>query len=175
MSDASLPAFDPRAPRAFLDLLQRFDHAMLVTQRDGALRSRPMAIADRTERGRVWFITSSASGKLDELGGEAQVNVAMQQGACFLSITGSARVTRDAQRIDEVWQPQHGVWFEHGRDDPRVTLIEVVPAYAEYWDRSGIEELKFAFAMVRSLVTGAPLADDASLHGKLPFPRLAAE
>lgn len=160
---------DPRAPGEFFDVLHHFDQAMLVTQRDGELRSRPMAIADRTPHGHVWFITSLASGKLDELATHPAVNVAMQQSSRFLSISGTARVSRDPHRIGEVWQPAYRVWFE-GTDDPRIALIEVVPTYAEYWDRSGVEGLKFAFAMLKSFVTGEPLDDDCAPHGKLPFP-----
>jgi general stress protein 26 len=168
-SDAEAASLDPRAPSAFLEVLHHFDQAMLVTLRGGELRSRPMAIVDRTPHGHVWFITSLASGKLDELSTQPHVNVAMQQESRFLSISGTARLTRERHRIDEVWQTQHAVWFEEGRDDPRIVLIEVVPIYAEYWDRSGLEGLKFAFEMVRSLVTGEQPKDDAALHGKLPF------
>lgn len=162
-------SFDPQAPQQFFDVLQHFDDAMLVTRREGELRSRPMAIVERTPEGRLGFIMSSASGKFDELDAEPHVNVALQQQARFMSISGRARVTRDAARIDAVWRPEHGVWFERGRDDPHIVLIEVVPVYAEYWDRSGTEGLKFAFAMARSLVTGEPLGEDAARHGKLPF------
>lgn len=38
--------------------IDTFDHAMLVTQRNEELRSRPMAIGDCTAAGRIRFITS---------------------------------------------------------------------------------------------------------------------
>lgn len=169
MAKPQAPAPDARAIDEFLSVLRHFDQAMLVTLRDGALRSRPMAVAEHTDRGHLWFITRSDSGKLDELHAHAQVNVAMQQGARFLSISGRARLTRDARKIDEVWTAAHAVWFDKGRDDPQLVLIEVIPHDAEYWDRSGIEGVKFAFAMARSLATGERLDDDAAPHGKLHF------
>jgi general stress protein 26 len=162
---------DTRLREEFLGVLQHFEHAMLVTQRGGQLRSRPMEIVDRTAQGHVWFLTSIDSAKLAELTEHAHVNVAMQQDSRFLSISGTTRVTGDAAKIDEVWKAEHAVWFEQGRDDPELVLIEVVPLYAEYWDRSGVDAAKFAFQMARSLFTGEPLDDDAGVHGKLPFAR----
>ncbi len=169
MADPSDPD-DTRLRDEFLAVLRHFDHAMLVTQRGGQLRSRPMEIVDRTAQGHVWFITSIDSGKLAELTEHPHVNVAMQQDTRFLSISGTTRVTRDAAKIDEVWKAEHAVWFEKGRDDPELVLVEVVPLYVEYWDRSGVQAVKFAFHVARSLFTGETLDDDAGVHGKLPFP-----
>jgi general stress protein 26 len=157
--------------KEFTDILRSFDTAMLVTQRDRELRSRPMVIADTTNDGRVWFITSIDSAKLDELTENPNVNVAMQAGARYLSISGAVRATRDPQKVDELWNVSHSVWFSHGRNDPTLVLLEVVPTYVEYWDRSGVEAIKFMFASARSTLTGETLDDDEGVHGKVDFPK----
>ncbi len=156
--------------KEFARVLRTFDTAMLVTQRDNELRSRPMAIAGRTESGGVWFITSIDSGKLGEITDNPVVNVAMQASGRFMSISGTTRATRDSTKIDELWDASHGIWFEMGREDPDLILVEVVPTYAEYWDRSGIEGVKFMFAAVSSAVTGATVRDEQLTHGKVEFP-----
>lgn len=153
----------------FLSVLKTFDTAMLVTRRDNTLRSRPMAIADRTESGRVWFVTSIDSGKVDEMTENPGVNVVMQANGRFLSISGTIRATRDSARIDELWNESQAIWFSEGRDDPELVLLEVVPTFAEYWNRSGVEGVKFMFAAVRSAVTGTALGDDQGKHGKVEF------
>lgn len=156
--------------REFLALLRNFDAAMLVTERDKQLRSRPMAIADSTEDGRLWFVTSVDSAKLDEITENPHVNVAMQANRKFLSISGTTRATRDPEKIDELWNDSIGIWFEKGREDPELILIEVVPTYAEYWDRSGFEAARFMFEAAKSAVTGEALdEDDAGAHGKVRF------
>lgn len=156
--------------KEFLEILKHFDAAMLVTERDSELRSRPMAIADRTEDGRLWFVTSIDSGKLDEITENPHVNVALQADRKFLSISGTTRATREREKIDEIWNDSMGAWFERGRDDPELILIEVVPTYAEFWDRSGLEAARFMFAAAKSAVTGEPLQDqDAGIHGKVNF------
>lgn len=154
----------------FIGILRSFDHAMLVTQRGSELRSRPMAIADRTRDGHAWFITSVDSAKLQEITDFPDVNVAMQAGSTFLSISGTVRATRDPDRIDELWNDIQELWFPQGRNDPTLILLEVVPTFAEYWDRSGIEAVKFMFDAARSMITGRTLGDDEGKHAKLRFP-----
>jgi general stress protein 26 len=90
---------DEEQMREFVDVLKSFDHAMLVTQRETKLRSRPMAVADRTDDGRVWFIASVDSEKLAEMTEHPEVNVAMQADSRFLSISGTVRATRDPAKI----------------------------------------------------------------------------
>lgn len=157
----------------FIEILESFDHAMLVTQRDSELRSRPMAIADRTGDGRLWFITSVDSAKLQEITDYPDVNVAMQAGSTFLSISGTVRATRDPDKINELWNDIQELWFPEGRNDPTLILLEVVPTFAEYWDRSGVEAVKFMFDAAKSMATGRTLSDDEGKHGKLRFPDTA--
>ena len=158
------------ARKEFLELLKHFDAAMLVTERDDELRSRPMAIAESTDDGRLWFVTSVDSAKLDEITENPHVNVAMQANRKFLSISGTTRATRDPDKIDELWNDSLGLWFEKGRDDPELILLEVVPRYAEYWDRSGFEAARFMFEAAKSAVTGETLDEgEAGAHGKIKF------
>lgn len=156
--------------KEFLDLLRHFDAAMLVTERGRQLRSRPMAVAESTDDGRLWFVTNVDSAKLEEITENPHVNVTMQAGGKFLSVSGTTRATRDAAKLDELWNDAMGIWFEKGRKDPELILLEVVPTYAEYWDRSGMEGVRFMFEAAKSAVTGETLdEDDAGAHGKVSF------
>ena len=154
----------------FLDLLATFDRAMLVTKMgDGELRGRPMAIVDRSGDARLWFITSVESGAMVDTTEHSEVAVCLQDGNRFLSITGVARATQDQTRISELWTEKQRVWFEHGRDDPALVLLEVVPSHAKFWDRSGVKGLKFLLAEMRARLTGETLSGDEAHHGKIEF------
>lgn len=120
----------------FVKMIKQFNHAMLVTERDGQLRSRPMAIGDVTDDGRVRFITRDTSPKLDELTDNAHVNVAIQGETQFLSLSGEARLSKDRKLVDAAWSANQAPWFSEGKTDPHVIALEVTPAYAEFWDRS---------------------------------------
>ncbi|MEQ9562975.1 MAG: pyridoxamine 5'-phosphate oxidase family protein [Woeseiaceae bacterium] len=155
----------------FIETLESFSAGMLVTQRGNELRSRPMAIADCTDTGRVWFITSVDSGKLEELTEHPRVNVSMQSDSRFLSISGTARTTRDAAKIDELWRNDYSIWFDKGKQDPSLILLEIVPTFAEYWDRSGFAGMRFMFAAAKGAIAGETLdEDDIDGHGKIDFP-----
>jgi len=143
----------------FLKLMNSFSHAMLVTERGGQLRSRPMAIGDVTSDGRIRFITRDNSPKLDELTENAHVNVAMQDDARFLSLSGEARLSKDRKLVDEAWTASQAPWFSDGKDDPHVIALEVIPAYAEFWDRSDA-------GMVTRLLN---LAGSPGEHGDIDF------
>lgn len=134
----------------FVDLLDRFDNAMLVTRRGPELRSRPMAVGGHTDDGRIRFITRDDSAKLRELDEHDQVNVAMQGGDRYLSISGIARISKDKELIDDAWQSSQSAWFSEGRDDPHVVVLEVVPTYAEYWDRTGDSVTELVLDAARS-------------------------
>jgi len=111
--------------------LDNFDHAMLVTERDGELRSRPMVIGDYTDDGRIRFITRDDSEKVAEIDEYPKVNVALHGDSTFLSVSGNARLTKDRELIDKSWQQTQRPWFSEGRNDPHVMVLEVIPSFVK--------------------------------------------
>ena len=62
-----------------IELIRDFDNAMLVTRTEkGELDARPMAIAEATEQGTLWFVTERNSGKIADLMLDQDVAVTMQ-------------------------------------------------------------------------------------------------
>jgi general stress protein 26 len=100
---------------------------------EGALVSRPMSAVERDFDGDLWFFTEDPSDKTDELRANPEVNVAMESGKGWVSIAGTAHITRDPKIIDELWTASAEAWFEQGRDDPKVALIRVDAHTAEFW------------------------------------------
>ena len=145
----------------FMKVLTQFDHAMLVTESDAGLRARPMAIGDVTPDGRVRFITSDDSIKLDELTDRPHVNVTCQGDRRFLSISGDARLSKERELIDQAWKSNQSTWFAEGKDDPRVVALEIIPSFAEFWDRSEPTSL---FSRVFGVNT-----EEAAEHGDIDF------
>ncbi|WP_435093511.1 pyridoxamine 5'-phosphate oxidase family protein [Clavibacter michiganensis] len=108
--------------------------ALLTTvNAHGQLVSRPLASQERDFDGHLWFFTQDPSDKTAEIRANDQVNVSLQSGDGFLSIAGTAEITRDRARIDELWSAGAEAWFEGGKDDPTVALIRVHADAAEYW------------------------------------------
>lgn len=154
----------------FLDILQRFDVAMVVTRHDdGTLTGRPLAIADRTSDGHLWFMTHVDSSTIEDITENPEVAACLQADGCYLSISGLARTTRDKGRIDALWSPTQAVWYEEGKNDPSLILLEIVPTYAEYWDRSGARGIGFRIRELRAMLSGETFEKTAGRHGDVDF------
>jgi general stress protein 26 len=127
--------------------------ASVTTQTsDGSLVSRPLALQDREFDGHLYFFTQHPSPKTDDIAVHPNVNVAVDDGKGNLSLSGTATVTRDSALIDELWNPFAEAWFEKGREDPSVALLDVAVTTAEYWS-SDKPAVARAFEIVKGLVT----------------------
>jgi general stress protein 26 len=136
-------------------ILDKADIAILTTTNaQGQLVSRPLAIHGKDFDGDLWFFTEDPSPKADEIRANPQVNVSVSTGKGYLSIAGTASLTRDQAKIDELWGPTVSAWFENGRDDPAVALIKVDADTAEYWSMDAPRVVS-AVKMVKGLVTGS--------------------
>ncbi|MBG6217937.1 general stress protein 26 [Arthrobacter sp. CAN_A6] len=136
-------------------ILDNADIAILTTvSREGRLVSRPLALHGKDFDGDLWFFTEDPSPKADEIRANPQVNVSVSSGKGYLSIAGTATLTKDQAKIDELWGPSVSAWFENGRDDPTVALIRVDADTAEYWSMEAPRVVS-AVKMVKGLVTGS--------------------
>lgn len=132
-------------------LISKARFAFVTTHADGRLLSRPLAILEREFDGDLYFFTADPSPKTEQVVADSQVNVSLQSGDNYLSIAGTASVTRDATLIDELWNPYAEAWFEQGRDDPAVALLKVHADSAEYWtvdSPNPIALIKYVKAMI---------------------------
>jgi general stress protein 26 len=120
---------------------------------DGHLVSRPMAIKEREFDGDLWFFTEDPSHKTAEVRANPQVNVALQSGKGWVSLSGDAQVVQDAAKIDELWDTGAEAWFTEGRNDPKVALLRVVAHTAEYWASDEPKPLVL-FKYAKAAVTG---------------------
>lgn len=153
-------------------LIDEFSSAMLVThQRTGALHARPMALAAKEADGILWFITSKSSPKVEELVEDARALVSFQDARKFAALGGFVELTDDPEKIRELWQESYRAWFGT-QENPEVLLLRFTPYYAEYWDNSGMNGLRYIFRATRALLNGKPLPEDGSaedprLHARL--------
>lgn len=119
------------------ELLGSMQYALLTTHApDGALVSRPLQLLQADGDNVLWFFTSAASAKVDEIARDARVNVAFAEPSSrrFLSISGRAALLTDRAKVDELWSAAQTIFYPHGRDDPALTLLRVIPDSAHYWD-----------------------------------------
>lgn len=139
----------------FRELVREFNDAMLVSVSvEGQLRGRPMQIVafNRETPDDLWFVTALASEKIEEIRTQPRVVVTLADGKRFLSISGEARAIVDTAKLEAMWQESWKVWFPEGPRGGGIALIQVLPHYAEYWDRSFLNGLRFAFESAKAWV-----------------------
>lgn len=98
--------------------------------------TRPMSVQQVDDEGNFWFLSAADSHKNEELKTDKSVQLLFQESkyADFMTIYGKAKVTKSKEKIKELWNPIMKAWFTEGEDDPRITVIKVVPQNGYYWD-----------------------------------------
>lgn len=117
------------------DMIDDVGTAMLVTENDGDIRSRPMNGKLYRDSGEIWFLTQSMSGKVHEIDQDRSTNLTYccPEKETYISISGNSTIKRDQNKIDDLWGPWASAWFGCEKDDPRVAAICFRPDIAEYW------------------------------------------
>ncbi|ROQ37187.1 general stress protein 26 [Frondihabitans sp. PhB188] len=132
------------------DVLDKARIGLLTTVDEaGHLVCRPLALVDQDFAGSVWFFVQKDSHKVHDIESNPQVNVGVDTSKGWLSISGTASLTTDAAKIDELWNTGAEAWFDQGRDDPQVALLEVEAHTVESWtstEPKAITLLKYAKA-----------------------------
>ncbi len=152
------------------DLIKDIQYAMLTTtEPDGSLRSRPMATHQDPKSefdGVLWFFTKGDAPKVDEVEQDRHVNLsyASPEKSKYVSLSGTARLVRDRNKAEQLWDPKYKAWFPKGLDDPELALLRVEVAKAEYWDTPS-SPIVHAIGLVKALATGR--AFDPGDHEKV--------
>lgn len=102
----------------------------------GSRATRPMSVQKVDDEGNLWFLSADDSHKNEELQMDPSVTLYFQGSphSDFLHVIGKATVSRDKEKIDDLWEFIDKTWFTEGKDDPRITVIKVEPVDAYYWD-----------------------------------------
>ena len=99
-------------------------------------KARPMSVQKVDDEANLWFLSSLDSNKNQEIEIESEVQLFFQGSAHsdFLHLHCTASVSTDKAKIKELWQPILKTWFTEGENDPRISVIKVVPKDGYYWD-----------------------------------------
>ncbi|MEI2274217.1 pyridoxamine 5'-phosphate oxidase family protein [Sphingobacterium sp. ML3W] len=115
----------------------------------------PMSRQEVDNEGNIWYICSAESETYKNIENDPKVSVfyADPKNYTFLSINGTASLSRDQDRIDRYWNKMMEGWFEKGKEDPNIRLLQVSPRDAHYWD-SNSNMIVNLFQMLKAAITG---------------------
>lgn len=147
----------------FYRMVEDIEVAMMTTRRaDGHLRSRAMATQKRASGADLWFVTSADSTKLDEIEHDPHVNLSYYNNSSreWISVSGVAMLSRDRQKIAELYAPDWKMWFgsegdpRHGTpEDPRMVLVGVTIHGAEFLEVNKPKPVVM-YELVKGWITG---------------------
>jgi general stress protein 26 len=150
-----------RTSRSLTDALDGHRFAMVTTAAGDTLSARPLTLLEHDGTTLRFLVSRSAPWTADLTGG-GPVGAAFAEPGdnSYTSVSGHGTLNHDRALIDRLWNPVAGVYFE-GKDDPDITVLEVVVTGGEWWDGPS-SKVGQAIDMLVTKVTGRPLADE---HG----------
>ena len=130
--------------------------------------SRPMATAKVEEDGSIWFFTNEYSIKSKEISKDNQVTLGYSSPSdnTYITVNGKAELVDDRVRKEAYFSAPVKAWFPDGVEDPRLILIKVTPAAAEYWEGSS-SKVVVVYHMLKAIVTGEEY--EGGQHDKINF------
>ena len=128
--------------------------------------ARPMSVQQVDGEGNLWFLSPDDSHKNQEVAEDHSVTLYFQGSAHsdFLHLKGTATISTDREKLEELWEPVIGTWFTEGIEDPRITVIKVTPYEGYYWDNKHGDAVA-GIKMVIGAVLGKTMDD--SIEGKV--------
>jgi len=150
------------AVKKLMELATDIDMCLFCTNLKGTDGStcRPMSTAGVDENGDIWFFSTRDSDKNREIQKDNHVQLFYSHPGknSYMVVNGTAVVSFDKQKIEELWSPLAKTWFKEGVDDPNISLIQITNVNAYYWDTRGNKMVNF-FKMIASVATGKTLVD----------------
>lgn len=95
-----------------------------------------MTIQEVDDAGSLWILSANDSHTNQDIAANPSVKLYFQGSAHsdFLYLEGEASISEDKARIKQLWNPLFKTWFTEGEDDPRISVIKVMPSTGYYWD-----------------------------------------
>src|ERR1043165_392208 len=119
-----------------------------------------MSVQQGDDNGGIWVLSAVDSHKNEELQRDPHVQLLFQGSdySDFLSLYGTASISKDKDKIKELWEPMVKTWFTEGIDDPRITVIKVEPQDGYYWDTKHGQMVSFV-KQIAGAIMGKTLDD----------------
>jgi len=151
-----------KAIKKIKDLIKKNDTCFFCTRihTNKSFVTRPMSVQRTDEEANLWFLSAADSNKNAEIKANPAVQLLFRGSdhSDFLSLYGTATISRDKAMIKELWNPMVKAWFTAGVDDPGITVIKVEPSEGYYWDTRHGNVVAFVKTMI-SVAIGKTIDD----------------
>lgn len=111
----------------------------------------PMTLFPDNKSGVIWIVSSSDTDLVQAINGKSEAACTLQSknGDYHASLIGDIETTQNDEKLDQLWSFGVAAWFEHGREDPKVTLLKYTPREAAVWETEG-SSIKVGLKLMRT-------------------------
>ena len=139
------------------NLINDINVGMLITSDDntGVMRGRPMHLVQDSYDGTLYFFTSKSAAKVDEVKDDEDVCITFSdaENQVYVTLSGTASITQDQDLINRYWNKGVESWYEAGREDPEVAILEIKINKGEHWNADS-SSLVRGFKMLKANLKG---------------------
>lgn len=124
--------------------------------------SRPMTVVEVEGSTLSYILDDSAPWAQDLKSGDTiHTTISDDRHNSYVSLNGTATVTKDPARIDQLWNTFADAFIEGGRSNPHIAVLTVDHDHGSYWDGPN-GHIGSLLSFVRAKLTDAGRAGD---HG----------
>lgn len=142
------------ATKSFWDRMAGINAGMLGVRDDGRLV--PMSHYADAETKSLWFITAQGTDLVSAVESgpkDSQYVIASGGDGLYALVKGRLSLSTDAAKLDEIWNAVASSWFEDGKRDPDIRLLQLSIADAEVWATS-TSSIAFLYQIAKAKLTG---------------------
>lgn len=152
------------------DIIKDTKFGMLTHRHgDGRLHSQPLTTQNKAldEDSLLYFFVARDGDIVRHIPADPNVNLAYANvdSDDYVSVSGTASVSEDAAKKEELFNTLAKAWFPGGASDPNLALLVVRIQQAEYWKAKDSKVVQLV-KMAAAAVTGKP-PQDMSEHRKV--------
>ncbi|QRM56602.1 pyridoxamine 5'-phosphate oxidase family protein [Sinorhizobium sp. BG8] len=115
------------------------------------MHMQPMAPQLDRQSATIWFFTKTDAEIVHAIGPASRAHfcVVGKDQDYHACLSGRIEVRKDPVKIDEYWSSIVEAWFDHGKNDPQLTMIALRLDDAEIWASTG-SALKFGWEIAKA-------------------------
>ncbi len=169
MADLSKTKSDPL--QQLWDVMEHVHAGMLGVQGSDH-HMQPMAPYVEKESNSVWFYTKSDSTLVETVhaGSRAHFCVISKDHDYHACLSGAIDEVKSRDHIEKFWSPMVAAWYEGGKDDPFLTMLQLKVDDAAIWASTG-STLRFGWEMAKANLTNQE--PDVGVFTELKLPQQA--
>jgi general stress protein 26 len=129
-------------------------HAGMLGLENSHDHMQPMAHRVDADRKRIYFFTKTDTDLVKQVGPSARAHfcVVGKDHDYHACIAGTLSPTRSREIIDRHWGPVVSAWYDKGKDDPSLIVLEFTPETAGIW-ASTDSALRFGWEIAKANLT----------------------